>query len=289
MDGGTHGATPKEGESSNRRPTNRSSSELKFHEEELSVRKLTGLVATLTGLAVIAAGAFAGEVTSSSGQVQTLEAGHSSTKTSKKKQPRGVRVTIKLSLRKTDGSKASPTTRAVVRLPKGIGLNYRDFPTCDQRKLEANGPSACPSKSRVGTGRIEADARPVLPQVGGTVRAFNGKNRTYLLYVVPEISSPLVIAGKLKGSKRSPRLDFNVPLVPTLPGQPNATLTYFEVKTGAKIKKRKRVRGKRRRVTVNYIENPRGCSRKSGWNWQIDFTYENGETLSPTDQVRCKR
>jgi hypothetical protein len=253
------------------------------------VQKLTGLIATLVGLAVIAAGAYAGEVMSSSGQVQTLDAGHSSTKASKKKRPRGVRVTIKLSLKKTDGSKASPTTRAVVRLPKGVGLNYRDFPACDQRKLEANGPSACPSKSRVGTGTLRADARPVLPEVGGTVRAFNGKDRTYLLYVVPEISSPLVIPGKLRGSKRSPRLDFKVPLVPTLPGQPNATLTYFEVKTGAKIKKRKRVRGKRRRVTVNYIENPRSCSRKSGWKWKIDFTYENGETLSPTDAVRCKR
>jgi hypothetical protein len=106
--------------------------------------------------------------------------------------------------------------------------------------------------------------------------------------VVPEISSPLVIPGKLKGSRRSPRLDFNVPLVPTLPGQPNATLTYFEVKTGAKIRKRKRVRGKRRRVTIHYIENPRRC-RKSGWRWQIDFTYENRESLSPTDSSRCKR
>lgn len=253
------------------------------------MQKLTGLVATLVGLAVIAAGAVAGEVTSSSGQIQTLDVGHSPTKASTKKRERGVRVTVKLSLRKADGSKASPTTRAVVRLPKRIGLNYRDFPACDQRKLESSGPNACPSKSKVGTGSLRADARPVLPtEVAGKVTAFNGKKRTYLLYVVPEISSPLVIAGKLKGSKRSPRLDFQVPLVPTLPGQPNATLTYFEVKTGGKIKKRKRVRGKRRRVTVNYIENPRGCSKKSGWKWQIDFSYENGEQLSPTDSARCR-
>jgi hypothetical protein len=198
-------------------------------------------------------------------------------------------VTVKLSLKKADGSKASPTTRAVVRLPKGIGLNYRDFPACDQRKLEASGPGGCPKKSKVGTGSLRADARPVIAtEVAGTVTAFNGKKRTYLLYVVPEISSPLVIAGKLKGSRRRPRLDFQVPLVPTLPGQPNATLTYFEVKTGAKIKKRKRVRGKRRRVTVHYTENPRRC-RKSGWKWQIDFSYENGETLSPTDSVRCRK
>jgi hypothetical protein len=253
------------------------------------MRRFTGFVAALAGLAVIATAAVAGEVTSPSGQIQTLDVRHSPTKASTKKRKRGVRVTVTLSLRKADGSKASPTTRAVVRLPKGIGLNYRAFPACDQRKLQANGPRGCPRRSKVGTGSLRADARPVVPtEVAGKVTAFNGKRRTYLLYVVPEISSPLVIPGKLKGSNRSPRLDFQVPLVPTLPGQPNATLTYFEVKTAAKIKKRKRVRGKRRRVTVNYIENARRCT-KSGWSWQIDFTYENGESLSPTDGVRCRR
>ena len=67
--------------------------------------------------------------------------------------------------------------------------------------------------------------------------AFNGTNRTYLLYVVPEISSPLVIPGKLKGKNV---LDFVVPLVPTLPGQPNATLTYFEVTRVASRRRRAR-------------------------------------------------
>jgi hypothetical protein len=252
-------------------------------------RKLTVLATALASLLALSAVALAGEATSPSGQVQTLDAGHSSTKASTRKRSRGTYVTIKLSLRRADAGKASPTTGAVVHLPRGIRLNYRDFPACDQNKLESDGPRGCPRKSKVGRGRIRADARPVVTnEVGGTVTAFNGKRRTYLLYVVPEISSPLVIPGRLKGSRSKPRLDFDVPLVPTLPGQPNATLTYFEVKTGGKVKKRKRVRGKRRRVTVNYIENARRCG-KSGWDWKIDFTYENGERLSPTDEVRCRR
>jgi hypothetical protein len=259
-------------------------------DEEGTVRKVVGTGVAIAALVAITSIAIAGELRSPSGQIQTLDTKHSPTKASKRQHPRGARLTVKLSLKRLDGSKASPTTRAVVHLPKRVGLNYRDFPTCDQRKLEAGGPKACPSKSKVGTGSLRADARPVVPtEVAGKVTAFNGKKRTYLLYVVPEISSPLVIPGKLKGSKRSPRLDFHVPLVPTLPGQPNATLTYFEVKTGAKIKKRKRVRGKRRRVTVNYIENPRSCSRKSGWKWRIDFTYENGEQLAPPDAAKCRR
>ncbi len=251
--------------------------------------RFTAPALAVAALMTLTAVAIAGESTSPSGQVQRLDVSHNSSKASKKKKKRGTRATVTLALRKADGSKASPTTRAVVHLPKGIGLNYRDFPTCDQNKLANDGPKACPRKSKVGTGSLRADARPVVTsEVAGTVTAFNGKKRTYLLYVVPEISSPLIIPGKLEGSKRKPRLDFEVPLVPTLPGQPNATLTYFQVKTGAKIKKRKKIHGKRRRVTVNYIENPRRCP-KGGWKWQIDFTYENGETLSPTDNARCRR
>jgi hypothetical protein len=131
----------------------------------------------------------------------------------------------------------------------------------------------------VGTGRLEADASPVLAKVGGTVTAFNGKSKTYLLYIVPEISSPLVIPGKLQGKST---LDFDVPLVPTLPGQPNATLTFFEVTTGATITKR--VKGKKRKI--NYLENPAKCP-SGGYPWKIAFRYENGESLAPTDPAPC--
>ncbi len=191
----------------------------------------------------------------------------------------GTKLKVVLTLRKADGTKPSPTTDVVVHLPKGMGLNYSKFPKCNRAKLERQGPKACPKGSKVGTGRLEADASPVLARVGGTVTAFNGTARTYLLYIVPEISSPLVIPGKLK-SKTT--LDFDVPLVPTLPGQPNATLTYFEVTTGGKY--RKRVRGKRR--TYNYLENPTKCP-SAGYPYTFDFAYENGERLSVRDTAPC--
>jgi hypothetical protein len=241
------------------------------------MRKFVGLATALLGVFAVAAVAVAGEAgPSPAGQIQTLEASHSPNKASKKRRKVGTNVTITLTLKKADGTKPSPTTRAVVTLPRGIGLNYTKFPTCNQSRLESQGPRGCPSKSKVGSGSLRADASPVIAEVGGTVTAFNGANRTYLLYIVPEISSPLVIPGKLRGRT----LDFAVPLVPTLPGQPNATLTYFQVKTGkAKIRKR----GK----TYSYIENPTSC--RGSYAWKIAFTYENGETLAPTDTAPCAR
>jgi hypothetical protein len=244
------------------------------------MRKFLALATALLGALTVAAVASAGEVgPSPSGQIQTMEVTHSPAKGSRGRRKVGTRVKVTLSLRKTDGSKPSPTTDAVVTLPRGMGLHYRDFPACAQSRLQQRGPRGCPPKSRVGRGSLKANAAPVIAEVGGTVTAINGTNQTLLLYIVPEISSPLVIPGKLQGSRT---LDFNVPLVPTLPGQPNATLTFFEVTVGATIRKRKRGR----RVKINYIDNP-PCRR--AFDWKIAFTFENGETLAPTDSVPCTR
>lgn len=242
------------------------------------MRKYVGLAIALAGLVALTAAAIAGEAgPSPTGQIQGLEASHSPNKASKKKKKVGTKVKITLNLKKTDGTQPSPTIDSIVTLPKGTGLNYTKFVACDKAKLEANGPSGCPSKSKVGSGKLTAGAEPVIPSVQGTVTAFNGKNKTYLLYVVPEISSPLVIPGKLKGKSV---LDFDVPLVPTLPGQPNATLTFFEVNTGGKAKKGKK--------TYHYIENPTKCP-SGGWQWKLAFKYENGESLTPTDNATCKK
>jgi hypothetical protein len=241
------------------------------------MRKFVGLAIALVALVSVAAAAIAGEAgPSPTGQTQGLEASHSPNKASKKKKKVGTKAKITLNLKKQDGTQPSPTVDAVVTLPKGMGLNYRRFVACDKAKLEANGPSGCPRKSKIGSGKLIAGAEPVIASVQGTVTAFNGKSKTYLLYVVPEISSPLVIPGKLKGSV----LDFDVPLVPTLPGQPNATLTFFEVTTGGKTKKGKK--------SYNYLENPTKCP-SGGYPWKIAFKYENGEALTPTDNATCKK
>jgi hypothetical protein len=242
----------------------------------MRMRKFVGLAFALAGLVALTAAAIADQAgPSPTGQIQTLDASHSPNKASKKKKKVGTKVKITLNLKKQDGTQPSPTIDSVVTLPKGMGLNYSKFVQCDRAKLEANGPSGCPSKSKVGSGKLVAGAEPVIASVQGTVTAFNGKNKTYLLYVVPEISSPLVIPGKLKGNV----LDFDVPLVPTLPGQPNATLTFFEVSTGGKTKK-----GKKK---FNYLENPTKCS--GGYKWKIAFKYENGESLTPEDTATCKK
>lgn len=239
-----------------------------------------GLLATLA-IATVAQG---DAVTSPGGLTQTLDVTHSPSKAK-----RGTNVNVQLSISCAADKqcqappapigKASPVVNTLVKLPKGMKLGYRDFKTCDPRKLERSGLKGCSRKSRVGKGTLTADGRPVVETpVQGSVTAFNGTKRRYLLYVIPELSSPLVLVGKLSGLT----LRIPVPLVPTLPGQPNATLTKFQIKTGGTVRKKKR--GKR--VKIPYLKNPSKCPR-GGYEWSFEFSYENGEKLAPKDKAPC--
>jgi len=255
------------------------------------MRKLVGLATALLGLlafVAVATGDTAGP--SPLGQTQQLDVTASPNKAGK-----GAKITVDLHVRcdaakvcqppaggllAGPAGKASPVVKTVVHLPKGMKTGYKDFPTCNPNRLESSGLGGCSKKAIVGKGNLTADGRPTAGVVPGTVTAFNGVNKGYILYVVPEISSPIVLRGKLSGTT----LTIPVPLVPTIGTNPNATLTDFKITTGGKIKKKKR--GKR--VTVNYLTNPKKCAA-GGSLWKFDFTYENGETLSPTDKAPCKK
>jgi hypothetical protein len=248
------------------------------------MRKLGVAALGLIAMLAIAAIAQGDAATSPGGMTQTLDVKHSS-----KKPKKGFTVTVALSITCAADKqcqappapigKPSPVVNTVVTLPKGTKLGYKSFAKCDPKKLESNGLKGCSSKSRVGKGTLVADGRPVVETpVNGTVTAFNGTNSRYLLYVIPELSSPLVLVGKLSGNK----LSIPVPLVPTLPGQPNATLTKFTVTTGGTVTKKK---GKKKRK-IPYLANPSKCP-SGGYPWSLAFTYENGESLTPKDTVPC--
>jgi hypothetical protein len=246
------------------------------------------VIAALALMATLAVGTVAqgNTVTSPTGQSQSMTATHSPNKAKK-----GTKIKIVLAVRcdptkqcqapPAPIGKASPVFNTVVHLPKGMKMGYKYFPTCNPTKLETGGVKGCSKKAIVGKGKLTADGRPVVDTpVGGSVTAFNGTKSggkaRYLLYVIPELSSPLVLVGSLSGTT----LSIPVPAVPTLPGQPNATLTDFSITTGGTVKKK----GKK----YSYLTNPKKCP-KGGYVWKFDFTYENGEKLSPTDAAPCKK
>jgi hypothetical protein len=189
----------------------------------------------------------------------------------------GLTLRTVLSVRDDTGAKPPPLTNTTLRFPKGAVVNAKLFKKCKRAELERQGPSACPAASKVGVGTAVGDARPIIGDVKAKVTLYNGDpvngNPTILIYAVPEISSPLTVQGELKRQRSGPYgyvLDVDVPTIPTVPGQPNASVVFFDTRTLDKTVKR---RGRK----IHYIEGPIVCD---GTFFLLDgtFSYEGGIT-----------
>jgi hypothetical protein len=96
--------------------------------------------------------------------------------------------------------------------------------------------------------------------ISAKLTLFNGEpahgNPSILIYALPDLSVPLVVRGELKPQRGGPYayiLDFDIPPIPTLRGQANASVLSTDVKTtGTPVK-----RGGRKRY---FIEGPVFCN-----------------------------
>jgi hypothetical protein len=205
----------------------------------------------------------------------------------KKKRFGGLTVRTTFTVRDDTGVKPIPLTKTTLRFPKGAKVNARFFKKCSRSALESRGPAGCPSASRIGSGTAIGDARPIIADVKTKITMFNGQpsngNPTILIYAVPDISSPLTIQAVLKRQRSGNYgyvLEADVPTIPTLPGQPNASVTFFDATTLDKTIRRK---GRK----VHYIEGPIVCD---GTYLLLDglFSYEGGTTHTVYEKFTIK-
>jgi hypothetical protein len=75
------------------------------------------------------------------------------------------------------------------------------------------------------------------------------------------------------------KLTVNVPAIPTVPGQPDASISRFELNTKARIRKG----GKK----YPYVVAPTMC--KKTWAFKGTFTFEDGTSATATSNVKCKK
>ena len=143
------------------------------------------------------------------------------------------RATISLRIVNPDGSKVSPVLEIVTHLPTGTIRNFSQFPTCTESVLRASGPSGCPQGSRVGTGVLLLDARPVISgPINARLTAFNGENGELLIYVFPDIGPPFLIVGTPSTAANRPVLTLAIPPIHTLPSAPDASLVRLTLTLG---------------------------------------------------------
>lgn len=243
------------------------------------MKKAATLVAGAAALAAIGAIPASGATTTTGTNHGTLlTASASPSKSGTKKKPRGVKIHTLFTVQPpAAGQPGFATTRTVVHLPKGIQFNYKKFKGCDLNALNASGPSACPSGSKVGKGSAQGLALGQTENL--TVTAFNGKTaKTLLLYV--QGTAPLQIGSTIIGKLKTDHGKFGNKLdvaIPTNLQQPlsgvYATLTKFDTTIGAKSGK------------FNYAESV-SCTKKT-WNWAADLTFTDGTVDHSTTTSKC--
>jgi hypothetical protein len=259
------------------------------------LRKLIAIGLPVAALLIVTAVAF-GAVTS---ELQVVPRPN---KASTKKKLRPITLEINVSTNDPAATQPPPLKRVQIRFNKGGTFNGKLFPKCSFSKLQAQGPKACPKGSKIGTGSATASAKPIIDLVNATVTVFNGEPKggkpSVLLYNVPDISSPITVQGTVE--KKSAVscangagqcdyfLTFDVPLIPTLPNAPPASVLSVKTKTlNVFVKKKKKVKGKRKTVKIPYIGAPKEC--KGNWVADLNITFQDGQTSTDTTELPCKK
>jgi len=132
----------------------------------------------IAAIAALAALAMATVAVAQSGDV-TATTKVSPTKSGTKKKPRSIKVTTFVQ------NNVPNTTAAKIEIdfPKTVKISGKGLTSCKLSAIQANGPSACPSKSKAGTGLSHAVVGPDRIPLNFDVTAFVGGKNLVIFYI----------------------------------------------------------------------------------------------------------
>jgi hypothetical protein len=169
-------------------------------------------------------------------------------------------------------------------LPKGTALHPKGFPTCNEAVLRQQGPIGCQKTSQAGpVGSVLGFVTFGGERVEEPTELFSfykpGGGLTFFDRGSSPTSLEIYSNGRylhLNGAAGyGPELETKVPLVPSVPGAPFASVKTISVKAGSAIKKN----GK----AIYYGTVPvKGKCPKTGFNVKTEVIFaENGEESRP--------
>ena len=208
-------------------------------------------------------------------------------------------IEAEVKLANTNGGLPSPVTNFDTRLPPKLELiaSTLGLAICEPAALVATGLEGCSANARVGTGSAQVDV-PFGPEIvneAANVTAFLGpplgENVEVLLFTegqTPVFAQSVFPGVLLLGSGQlGESLNTEVPVTPTLPGAPDASVTSMHLSLGpAHLTYFKQVHGR----TVRY--RPRGISLPStcpsgGFLFLTALTFQDGTNLTVSSTVPC--
>jgi hypothetical protein len=181
----------------------------------------------------------------------------------------------------------SPVTGVIVDLPAGTKLHPQGFTSCPLPVLESHEVQNCPKKSYAGpTGEVLGVVSFGSTRVRekGTIQAFfapGGKLAFYTEGRSPALIEVLAFAGiSTAPAPFGPRFSAEVPLVPTVPEAPYASVLMIKSKIGAAFMHGKKL--------VSYGTVPKKCP-KGGFKGKVQLSFFSGETVTVEPTVPCPK
>ena len=183
-------------------------------------------------------------------------------------------LTAELKIAGTEyGGFPEPLTKLSLRLPAGTVLYSVGFATCSEATLAQKGPSGCPVHSKAGpAGSFNAIVAFGTERIAetGTTETFFTVGGGFLLYLhgTSPVSIEVITSGEIEPASApvGPTVKFEVPLIQTVPGAPDASFTALTLGLGAFIKKGPQ--------EIGSVTAPETCP-KGTLAWRADTTFND--------------
>jgi hypothetical protein len=182
----------------------------------------------------------------------------------------------------------APLRKSVMKLPAGVGLDIPALRSCSAGRLRARGPGGCPRQSKIGSGHalVEARAGSQLITERITLWVFLGPLQNFqpTFEVLGEGTTPRqerVVLGGVVVPGSAPfgeELVLSVPAIPTLPLEPDASMSTMTFTVGTRILRPPR--------DANTVVVPESCPA-GGFPFAAEFTYADGSTGSSLAKAPC--
>jgi hypothetical protein len=191
---------------------------------------------------------------------------------------------------------AAPALLTAVRLayPPDLGFATSGLgvASCSPAVLEAEGPSACPANSRMGSGSatVQVPFGPFLVKEQVRLLLLAGPSPDgylhLLLSAVGEVpvSARLVLSGEL----RAGHLLMTVPPIPSLPEGPYVAVTSMRLTIGGPLTYYEHRRGRMVPYHPPGVGLPTSCPRR-GFSFAATFTFLASASASAGTAVDCPR
>jgi|SRR5580692_4042073 hypothetical protein len=193
----------------------------------------------------------------------------------------------------------SPLKSVVAYMPAGLEVHMRGIDTCEKIKLETEGPSGCPTDSRIGFGGgigvVQFGKEFVKEPYTLDFFLAPTEHGHLVVLIYANAVSPVPVRLIVVGNEVSaPKpygfgISVEVPPIYSLPGAANASMESNYVSIGSpNVAYYETVHGKRTLVHVKGLTAPKTCSGE-GFPFAITLSFADGTTSTAGYTYPCPR